>query len=255
MTKPSQSGADLSGLYRCLRWARQKMQAGASPYGLCLALPRKTRLVPKWLQSRCRGTDAAIQPMPRFVFGSIDHIQALVRPHFTVFEYGAGGSTLWYAARAASVIAIEHQECWWQRLRAEIERRHILNCRLKLIAPNLRASADPGVSESDPRQYVSHWTHYQNVHFRDYVNSIGEQPDNSLHLVSVDGRARPACVLHAIPKVRPGGLLVLDDAERASYREAKLLLADWACREFSGLAPQGGSVIKTTSVYTKPERC
>ena len=50
--------------------------------------------------------------------------------------------------------------------------------------------------------------------FDDYVAAINDELDNSLDLVIVDGRARVECVRRAMPKVKPGGLLLLDDTGR-----------------------------------------
>lgn len=45
-----------------------------------------------------------------------------------------------------------------------------------------------------------------------YVRIIDEVSDESLDFVLVDGLARSWCALAAIPKLRPGGLLVIDNA-------------------------------------------
>ena len=39
-------------------------------------------------------------------------------------------------------------------------------------------------------------------------------------VIAVDGRDRVNCVKHAMPKLKPGGVLVLDDSHRPRYREA-----------------------------------
>jgi hypothetical protein len=49
---------------------------------------------------------------------------------------------------------------------------------------------------------------------RAYVGIIEQQPDASLDFVLVDGKKRDACALAAVSKLRPGGVLVLDDVHR-----------------------------------------
>jgi hypothetical protein len=84
------------------------------------------------------------------------------------------------------------------------------------------------------------------------VSTIDRFEDESFDLVLVDGRARVAAVRHAMPKVRPGGLLVLDDAERPRYREAIVSLDGWTRRCFTG--PGGVSPnYWQTDVYLKPD--
>jgi hypothetical protein len=47
-----------------------------------------------------------------------------------------------------------------------------------------------------------------------YAAFIDRFPDHSFDLVIIDGRARAACIQHAIPKVKKGGYLLVDDSER-----------------------------------------
>jgi hypothetical protein len=87
--------------------------------------------------------------------------------------------------------------------------------------------------------------------FEGYVKAIAECADDSLDLVLVDGRCRAACVLEAAAKVRPGGLLVLDDSDRDRYQPAHHGLRTWPRREFWGIKPFTVPPARTT-VWTKP---
>ena len=87
--------------------------------------------------------------------------------------------------------------------------------------------------------------------FDDYAAAINDEPDGSLDLVIVDGRARVDCVRSAIPKVRRGGFLLLDDTGRARYQPAIALLASWDRQIFEGLKP-GDLFPAQTSVWCRP---
>jgi predicted O-methyltransferase YrrM len=87
--------------------------------------------------------------------------------------------------------------------------------------------------------------------FDSYVAAIDDEPDESLDVVIVDGRARVECVRRAMPKVRSGGLLILDDTQRARYRPAIELLAGWERQVFTGLKP-GDQHPAQTSAWRKP---
>jgi hypothetical protein len=50
--------------------------------------------------------------LPWFTFGAIDFLNTYIRPYHTVFEYGCGGSTIFFAARAASIECVEHNRAW-----------------------------------------------------------------------------------------------------------------------------------------------
>ena len=69
-----------------------------------------------------------------------------------------------------------------------------------------------------------------------YASVIDRFPDGYFGLVFVDGRSRPSCVKHSIPKIKSGGFLILDDADRNYYKRAKELLNSnrWEKWEFYG---------------------
>jgi predicted O-methyltransferase YrrM len=74
--------------------------------------------------------------------------------------------------------------------------------------------------------------------FHRYASAIDAFPDGSFDVVLVDGRARPACIRHGARKVRVGGWLILDNAEREYYvRHVQADLADFNRRSFRGAGP------------------
>jgi len=84
-----------------------------------------------------------------------------------------------------------------------------------------------------------------------YARAIDAEPDGSLDLVLVDGRARVACLRQARSKVRSGGFIILDDSARPEYAEAAALLAGWPCRRFGGLGP-GKHLPAETAAWQRP---
>lgn len=148
-----------------------------------------------------------------------------------VFEWGSGGSTVWFIDRGAAVASIEHDERWYERVRGAVAAPSTI----RLITPT------PTGSISCP---------YAPGFFDDYVQAIQEWPDESLDLVSVDGAARLDCVVAAKPKVRVGGLILVDDFR--DPRPAKLgeILAGWECTVSHGLKP--AEVTGTTALFTRP---
>jgi predicted O-methyltransferase YrrM len=87
--------------------------------------------------------------------------------------------------------------------------------------------------------------------YRAYVQAIDSYVDESFDLVLIDGRERVQCVEHAMPKVRHGGWLVLDDTDRERYAGAEKFLQAWSKRKFLGLAP-GKSEPGHTTLWCKP---
>ena len=151
-----------------------------------------------------------------------------------VYEFGAGGSTLWLEDHGFAVTSVESDPDWYATLRDVVR----ASTRLRLVEP-----AQHGVvaSEVAPGFYD------------DYVADIGRFPDEEFDLVIVDGRCRVAATMMSMAKVRPGGLLLLDDSQRSRYHSLFSTLADWPVQTFLALRP-GGSPPAPTTVWRKPQR-
>jgi hypothetical protein len=130
-------------------------------------------------------------------------------------EFGGGGSTLWLMDHGATVTVVEHEPGWARELAA-------MGVKVALVTPTsdgeVRSGVEPG-------------------YFDSYVAVAEDFADGSLDLVIVDGRARVDCVRRAMAKVRPGGVLLLDDTDRQRYAPALKLLAGWRRHVFCGLKP------------------
>jgi predicted O-methyltransferase YrrM len=105
-------------------------------------------------------------------------------------------------------------------------------------------------SHSSPESYKS--SDYDELSFEAYVKTIDNYPDNYFDLVVVDGRARPACIKHAVPKIKRGGVLILDNSDRDYYLEStRFLLSGWAKKTYRG-SVRGLLHKEQTSIFQKP---
>jgi hypothetical protein len=93
------------------------------------------------------------------------------------------------------------------------------------------------------------------VNHADYAKSIDAFPDGRFQIIVVDGRARPSCIEHAIPKLDNSGVLILDNSERSHYRPIQQHLRDlgFAGREYFGLGPYNWEPWATT-FWQNPRR-
>ena len=48
----------------------------------------------------------------------------------------------------------------------------------------------------------------------DYISVIDEYRDNSIDFIFIDGKSRSKIANKVLPKIKPGGFLILDDAQR-----------------------------------------
>ncbi len=164
--------------------------------------------------------DAQGEPQPWASAPFVDFITPRLHASWSVFEYGAGASTIFYARRVARVLAVEHDE----KFAAELRGR---------LPANATVVVHPAYSEA-------------------YAQAIAQWATPPV-LVSVDGRDRVRCIEAARPALASEGVLVLDDAERAEYEPAvrQLREAGFKAVEFWGLPP-GGILRKCTTVFYRP---
>lgn len=219
-----------------------ELLTGFARIGALYLCPQTLPCIPRWIASLlARGTPLSSET-PWMPYGALAFLEEHLPPQAAVFEYGGGGSTLWLARRAAAVTTVEHEEAWHALLAEALAARGVMNVTLLRRPPRLEGPIDgdfavEGVDYGSARAAGS---------FAEYVREIDAVPDASLDLVVVDGRSRAACLLRAMPKLRPGGVLVLDDAYRTRYDPAKRALGGWPRREFCGLRPSSLSPSQTT---------
>lgn len=209
-----------------------RSQQEITALGFIAAHPREIARLPRWLAERSASTMALRSPW--WPYDAISWVAGILPAKAQVFEYGGGGSTLWLHDQGARITVAEHHPEWHRQLNEalppDVKVLHVPS----QAAGSVTSAVEPGF-------------------FDNYVDAIGSQPDGTLDLVIVDGRARVDCVRSAMPKVKPGGLLLLDDTERARYLPAVEMLAGWERHTFTGLKP-GSRTPAQTSVWKRPTR-
>lgn len=180
---------------------------------------------------------------PWLSYEAIRYMDERLRPDSVVFEYGSGGSTLWFADRVRHVTSIEHDPDWHARVVREAERAGITNCSFVLREPT-RWTSSEGETGDKRSEYSSPRTP---GNFEDYVRACEGFPDATFDLVLVDGKTRSACLRHVASKVRLGGLLALDDSELPVFRDDLLSLTAWPSKSFEGLRP--GSLARSRTTF------
>jgi hypothetical protein len=105
---------------------------------------------------------------------------------------------------------------------------------------------DPGSSHN------FHSSDFKGYSFENYVRAIDAYPNDFFDFVIIDGHARLSCIKNSIPKIKRGGMLVLDNSDRNHYlREGLLYLNGWSVQTFRGNV-LGLLHKEQTSFYTKP---
>ncbi len=121
---------------------------------------------------------------------------------------------------------------------------------IELITPSVAEDAANAEDAADPARYRSVAPYSEYLDFQNYVTQIDAFPDSTFDIVLVDGRARPACLIHALPKVRRGGLLILDNAERPHYQQAIRQVTDADVLAIEEHVTPACDTLNTTLVFT-----
>jgi predicted O-methyltransferase YrrM len=119
---------------------------------------------------------------------AIELLKQRLSPADTVFEWGAGRSTVWLARRTSRVTSIGHDPAWFERIQEQAGRQGLTNVALTLVRDG---DGPPATSR--------------------YLNPI-YQLDAAPDVILVDGLHRQHCALAAVTKIKAGGMLVIDNA-------------------------------------------
>jgi len=128
--------------------------------------------------------------------GTVRFCESHLTKSMSALEFGSGRSTRWFAGQVGHLISVEHDSGWYEQVRQQIAAAAVTNVDYRLVPLNHPES------EGERGEYDS---------VPDYVAAIDQLPDVSLDLVVVDGHYRTHCIRHALPKIKPGGYLLVDD--------------------------------------------
>ncbi|WP_044252067.1 class I SAM-dependent methyltransferase [Isosphaera pallida] len=115
-------------------------------------------------------------------------------------EFGGGRSTLWLAGLTQRLITIEHDQEWHRWIEWALRRRGM---ELEPRRVDLRwVPLDHPLEEPERPEYDP---------IPRYVAQADTVEDSTLDFALIDGHYRTQCVRRILPKLRPGGLLIVDD--------------------------------------------
>lgn len=164
-----------------------------------------------------RPVDAAGAPLPWYTYPAIEYLRQFDFSACSVFEYGAGNSTRFWASRALSVSAVESDPQWHKELSAQLPGVRLYHC-----------------AERD-----------------DYVGCIARE-EASFDVIVIDGRWRRRCALQAPERLRQGGIIVLDNSDRHQDAAQTLRAARMLQVDFSGFGPIN-AYTWTTSIFVRAD--
>lgn len=167
-----------------------------------------------------RSVDAAGLPIPWWSYGVLDFVEERLAKTMSVLEFGAGGSTVWLAARVSQVVTVENNPEWAAIVKSFIPGNvHLIQLPIpgQLVANDLPSSAS--------RQY---------------------------QLLIVDALAnRIDCAKAGLPLLAEDGVVLWDNTDGPDWPDIKGMMAARGFKEisFSGISPQEVSLSRTTIFY------
>src|SRR4028119_2375277 len=99
--------------------------------------------IPRYLRDRAPERSSLLEiQLPWISYGAIDFLEGYLKPDMTVYEYGSGGSTLFFASRVARVTSIEHDPLWYSLVQTKLQANSVTNVNLKLVECDLSQTPD-----------------------------------------------------------------------------------------------------------------
>ena len=172
----------------------------------------------QWLGSFRSGKNSVSDEQAWITFEAIDCLKDLIQSDFQIFEFGGGGSTLFFCQRAKHVVTVEDHAEWFSRLSEIIHAKNYQNWEGYFVEPEKIEDQRPR-SPKNPADFVSGAKGLSSISYERYARAIDPFPGEFFDLILVDGRARPSCIMQALPHLKPKGFLVIDNTERAYYME------------------------------------
>lgn len=136
---------------------------------------------------------------PWLSYRGVRELDRIIRPDWSVLEFGSGMSSRFFASRCARLVSIESEPDWYARMRPAL------------------ASADR--CEVDYRLRAE----------ADYAD-LDDLPDATFDLALVDGLQYDRTAVTAVRKVRPGGYVYMDNSDIPydEFRSGRQTLVDAA---------------------------
>ena len=139
---------------------------------------------PRYIGNRIRvlAYERSHPDVPWLTSHMVSVLTSWLKPDDIGLEWGSGRSTIWFAEKVKKLTSVEHDESWYRGVTTQLKQRKLSNVDYQLCP--------------DEREYVS----------------VAEKlAPKSLDFCLVDGVVRDQCAVAAIPKLKPGGILIIDN--------------------------------------------
>lgn len=164
------------------------------------------------------------EAIPWYTYSSISFLEGRIEKNMSVFEYGSGNSTIWWAKRVENIISCENDAQWFAKMNP-------------LIQENV--------------EYI----HVDSLATDNYEKEI-QKHDKKFDVVIIDGRNRVNCAKNSLDSLKNDGVIIWDNSDREKYQEGyKFLLENGFRRlDFTGIGPIN-AYAWCTSIFYRVNNC
>lgn len=164
-------------------------------------------------------------PIPWFTYPAIYFIEKRIHNQMSVFEYGCGNSTIWWATHVKRIVSCEHDQGWYEKMKKQVP----VNVELHHVG-----------LESTNGRYAKKVATYQ----------------NEFDIIVIDGRDRVNCAKNCLLALKEEGVVVWDNSDRAGYEAGYRYLLENGFKQidFQGIGPIV-TITTSTSIFYRSNNC
>ena len=164
---------------------------------------------------RSSAVSASGEAIPWYSYPAIEFLRQLDFKAATIFEYGCGNSTLFWAGRAKRVVSVEHERAWYEHMRS-------------VVPANVALMYAPSQAE--------------------YVSAASRFDTERYEVIIIDGQSRLLCAEHALSRLNDSGFVILDNSDWFPETSKVLRAAGLLEIDFFGFGPIN-DYTSATSLY------
>lgn len=172
-----------------------------------------------------RPVDKDGNPIPWFTYPAIEFLKERLTKEMTVFEYGSGSSTLFFAERVKEIISVETNKEWFNKI-------------INKLPSNARL------------------IFYDQNNFKCSYPEIIKTTNSKFDIIIIDAIEREESISVSIELLREKGVIILDNSERDEYKSIIKFLYQNEFKKIDFWGIQPAYLNKScTSVFYKTNNC
>jgi nitrogen fixation protein len=195
---------------------------------------KRPRDCARYIRDKIQRKSPIQQGIPWISWAAYDYLRRHVKPGSRVFEWGGGGSTIFFSKMGCDVTTVESSAEWISQIKTALG-ESATRVALRHVPSETK---DP----SAIRQYI-----------------VAVADGGPWDIILVDGLEEPylgrlACVKMIGSHIRAGGMIILDDSWRDEYKEVPDVLSHCTRLIFKGLGPARPGVTQTDIYLVPPQQ-